>query len=405
MPSTSIDSPGKEPPVSPAGAETRLVVTNLKHPVLPPDVLLLIVEAVGESDHSIRTRNSQLCALALTCRSLRSRSQALLFKSPFLYDWHKYAPFSRALEDSPELSRLVRSITLAVRNNDEDMPLPPHIVARLTNLESADFNGDWDPFNSGTFSQAVRRSQPNAHQVTFVGFKCQNFAELVRLVWSFPHITSLLLGSFMWGGEPHQGSERDSLPAVERYPRPACHLTSLTLYLYSRLNLALPVWGECVRDLTIHGANRVDNFEGISAFRALESLCLGFYGTDLGPLIPALTSIRSPAFRRLAVEHRVPKGERRASTLAQIKGLHLDAILTPEAFPQLREVAWTVIFPRYPNTGTGTGEREPKEAELSWVNGIGRRMPGVRDSGLLRCKIVRASPARHSCSGVREVTV
>ncbi|EJF57045.1 hypothetical protein BD309DRAFT_257987 [Dichomitus squalens] len=227
-------------------ASTRL--TSTSHPsCLPADILLLIVEAIGKNEDP----QNELRACALTCRLLRSRSQARLFSSPILSDEHQYSTFSRALDGSSALSAYVQSLRLYVGTTHPDMPIPPHLVVGLKNLKAATFVGDGTvlgtpvPERTISFVKLFGVLSSTLSRLELVLFKFADFAELVRLIWSFPDITSLSLVGCSWGKSHEQNTQRDCLPEIQHYPRRAQCLTSLTVSLPLSLRFSLTSRGSC----------------------------------------------------------------------------------------------------------------------------------------------------------------
>ena len=221
--------------------------STAQSPFLPADLLLLIVDTVAESEEP----KNELCAGALTCRFLRARSQARLFSSPTLSNANQHAAFSRAIDGSPALSKHVERLRLHMNAIHPDLPIPPHVVAAFTNLKAATFVGhatvlgNRTPERTLSFVKLFGVLSASLSRLELVLFKFADFADLVRVVWSFPDITSLKLAACSWGDPHEQDSQLDFLPEIQHYPRRAHRLTSLTVSPSLRLQHSLTVLDSC----------------------------------------------------------------------------------------------------------------------------------------------------------------
>lgn len=191
-------------------------------PLLPAELLLLIVDAVSDclwnsilmesrSDPRLRLRfrSATLSACALTCRAMRKQSQSHLFYDVSLAQHIHYLRFAQAVDLSPHLASHVKRMTLVLEDSHaDDLPLPPHVIARLTNvkalmLRTSESVCDISPMFY-TMAMIFAASCSSLQDLSLSRFKFPSFASVVRLVWSFPSIRSVMLAMLTWE-EPSGG--------------------------------------------------------------------------------------------------------------------------------------------------------------------------------------------------------
>ena len=202
------------------------VEPSSRGPKIPEDILHLIVDAIAEwgSSHSKRT----LVACALASPVLRHPAQSHLYHDVTLSRRRQCALFARTIDSSPELAALVCRIRFSeISASWTDSPLPPHVVGRLTNLRRAAFRAtvrglggaeeaaQIKPTSSQTvsFVKQFAVHSPALKQLELDIFIFKTFAELVRLIWSFPGVETLALRGCSWDDRG-----RVTLPDESMYP-------------------------------------------------------------------------------------------------------------------------------------------------------------------------------------------
>lgn len=137
-------------------------------PTSPPaDILWLVVDAAAElldeldewydSDYEVflgasphRGRMCVLCACALTCKAMLGRARFHLYGSITLYERSRLSSFARTLAECDDLALMVKHLKIgpaefvSAADDELDMPFPPHVVARLSNIHSLEICGGRD---------------------------------------------------------------------------------------------------------------------------------------------------------------------------------------------------------------------------------------------------------------------
>ena len=225
---------------------------------------------------------------------LRRPAQTHLYCDVTLSRRRQCALFARTINSSPELAALVCRIRFSeISASWTDSPLPPHVVGRLTNRRRAAFRAtvrglggaeeaaQIKPTSSQTVSFVKQFAvySPALKQLELDIFIFKTFAELVRLIWSFPGVETLALRGCSWDDRG-----RVTLPDESMYPGACQNLSSVTvrrqpkLYGYDScmlplqlhflppFSLSLPVWGAGVRELDLlafTGQPCTDYYEGM----------------------------------------------------------------------------------------------------------------------------------------------
>ena len=211
--------------------------------LFPTELLLLVVDAVFESlwqdfsdpsaDPTAQSRRATLSACALTCRTMRGHSQSLLFHDVSLARHSQYAPFARAIEESEHLAPLVKRMAIRhERGNVTDLPLPPHIIARLSNvrvleLRTTKYVCNFSPIFS-TVAMLFAGSCLSLEELVLGQFTLASFRDVVRLLGSFPSIRRVTLDGLMWAFDERDGARfrtLDILPSHLKQKLPGLSLS------------------------------------------------------------------------------------------------------------------------------------------------------------------------------------
>ncbi|RPD60470.1 hypothetical protein L226DRAFT_386696 [Lentinus tigrinus ALCF2SS1-7] len=247
----------------------------------PLDIILLIIDAVGTEE----TSHATLSACALTCRAMRRHSQVLLFNTVWLSTAKQCELFAATIHEKPEYGRLVERIIMEWRidcalSRDEldDHPLPPHVVARLTSLKAAEFidaAAEYSPTTvpllfCQTFGSLATMTELMLQSIVF-----EEPGDMVQFLWSCPYVQSLNLAGCRICAD--YDPETDVLPTDERHPRLHQALTSLTVDASLPIAFALsPMWGDMIVSLSMEVgvAHSSEHLAGLAHFTRLRSLTL-----------------------------------------------------------------------------------------------------------------------------------
>ncbi|KAI0713967.1 hypothetical protein C8Q76DRAFT_796872 [Earliella scabrosa] len=242
-------------------------------PLLNEDILDLIIEEVTRNCNN-RTRQTTLYACALTCRDMVLVSLCYLYHDVVLFTRRQCACFARTISDADDVAAIVRQLTIELssvfkRDDDiRDLPLPPHVIARLSNLRRVDINGmiqrnfyDFYPSPPTILAFILQFSVcPVLEELNLALVRFESFADAIRLVWSFPTIRSLTFVVVGWNPDKVQ-----ELPDPAMYPGHCRNLTSLTLRIHQVLDLSLQAWGTKITSLHLsapRGKTCMNNLEG-----------------------------------------------------------------------------------------------------------------------------------------------
>ncbi|RDX52183.1 hypothetical protein OH76DRAFT_195980 [Lentinus brumalis] len=234
-------------------------VSAHQKPRVSADVLLLIIDAVSSQPSSHGT----LCACALTCRTARQRSQVHLFQVIKLTSPIQCQLLGRTIHARQDLGQLVEHISLycakgwkRARVRFEDHPLPPHVVAALTNLRSVKFVGgtvmpgvdEYDPPALLSFIKLFG-SLATLKELTVRNIMFPEADDIYRLSWSFPSIERLFLRR-CWTACAYRYDSFDSVPVRLFYPGYCQSLNSLEWFTECPPEFLLqPLWGTSVKHL------------------------------------------------------------------------------------------------------------------------------------------------------------
>ncbi|TBU55949.1 hypothetical protein BD310DRAFT_883497 [Dichomitus squalens] len=343
-------------------------------PRLPSDILHLILDAIAEWGGSQAKRTLLTCAQ--TSSFLLRRAQAHLYNDISLSRRRQCALFSRTIDSSPHIAVLVNRVRFSeISASWADYPLPPHVVGRLTSLRRAAFRASVRGLDSGDETAQIKSTSsttiafvklfavvsPALKHLELDIFIFKSFAELARLVWSFPGVETLALRGCSW---VDRGLV--ALPDENMYPGCCRNLSSVTLHFLPPFSLSLPVWGAGVRELDLQAFTAQpcsDYYEGLANFTSLEHLRLAFYQEDIRWIAIALRHVRSGRVLSLSFRHRA-LDQHRAKTLEQLEDLRLDEILRQPIFRNIVQVSWTVVC---------------KEIDdpAAWKKEIAARLPGL----------------------------
>ena len=191
---------------------------------LPLDVCLTIVDAVAHMESGRKLRPT-LCACARVCRAMLRTAQVHLYVYVNLFSIGTFNKFARTIHESPRLGMLVvylmADVGAAWRSTAPgDLPLPPHVVGQLRNLEDLVVIGVIGIFGQKrcspqleTFVLMFAGCCPKLRRVYLSRFVFRAYEDLVRLVWSFPELQTLQLGAVEFLDNPLPGEG----------PNPAMH--------------------------------------------------------------------------------------------------------------------------------------------------------------------------------------
>ncbi|RDX46306.1 hypothetical protein OH76DRAFT_1407019 [Lentinus brumalis] len=295
---------------------------------VPLEVLLLIIDIVGED--SSKWAYPTLRACALTCRSWRHRARIHLFRRVTLTSYRQYRRFENTVFNCPDLGRLVEELHcdlsgVRLEGLKRGDPLLFGIIDYLRTLRSLTVFGDTTVELGRKFPHFVGQFARCKMLRTFAIRECtfQDFDDLARAVWSLPEISTINLEDIYW---------HVTLGAVDwnDYPTKLPKLTRLELNHVLFLDPALEIMDTgAVEELKITSASPEDaSFHGIMRYTRLRKLELVFDGGE-HPWIEAAVSklTRSPEFEELVLccnAHGTP----REAVSEHLLALNLDSILS-----------------------------------------------------------------------------
>ncbi len=174
---------------------------------LPAEILWLIIdEAVRDEGRYWRVK--VLCACALTCKAMLPRARFHLYRIITLYYCSRNPSFARTMDECEDLPLMVQHLKIAllhfVSEDDGhfDSPFPPHVVARLSNLQSLDI-GRPDfaspmPPAALDFAKLFAAACPSLQELSLTKLDFNPFTDFVDVIWSFPHIRKVTIYDLYW---------------------------------------------------------------------------------------------------------------------------------------------------------------------------------------------------------------
>ena len=194
----------------------------------PLDVLLLILEAVGELKSELgEPERGTLHACALTCHSMVRPSQVYLYADVKIVRERQFVTFGRALLRNSKLAPMVKKLYINMDGAWSNLthipacglPLPPQAIGDMINLQELTICG-WQsldvnkrrhsPLLEGLV-ESFALSCSNLQSVRLRMFEFEEFAGLVRLISSF-NCTTVDLDGVTWTKRGHV-TNSDSDPA------------------------------------------------------------------------------------------------------------------------------------------------------------------------------------------------
>ncbi|KAI0755641.1 hypothetical protein C8Q74DRAFT_317343 [Fomes fomentarius] len=371
---------------------------------IPADILWLVLDAAVEHlDAQIfedayrftifhaRLRGERLrvpCACALTCKAMLPRARFHLYRSIALYDRSRLPSFARTMAECDDLAFMVKHLTfglaqfnVSAKDNDHfGVPFPPHVVARLSNLQSLEIGGARNPSPMPPaaldFAKMFAAACPLLLELSLTRLDFDSFADLVGVIWSFPHIQKVTI-SYLYWRRPTTGVTR--LPTT---PRCCNNLTTVVagVCISSAAHMFAGAWGANVKTLLLQPGSCMHEGE-FSSFLRLEELELQ-RSISSGAAVRVLGKIRSEHLRILQ-QH--VKDKPYAWILEDLteEGGEMDAILSQPMFRSLRRVSLTIIYRNY----------STQRNEARWVEDVTACFPGLQGRGILhvsaRCKRYR----------------
>ena len=184
--------------------------------------MLDIIIRYATSTTDAKTNTRTLLALARTSRFMLRPAQTHLYRIVILRV-EQISAFTHAIDTNPALGLLVKRFEVPYQGVPSIWPLPAHVVGRLSNLEWAEFVA---VFNHGptdtSFIRLFAAPCQSLKTLFLAFFSFPIFSDLVRLVWSFPTLESLMLQQCAWGVSP-----MDILPDPALHPGHVSKLTTL----------------------------------------------------------------------------------------------------------------------------------------------------------------------------------
>ena len=198
----------------------------------PLDVLLLILEAVGELKSEFdEPERGTLHACALTCHSMVRPSQVYLYADVKIVRERQFVTFGRALLRNSKLAPMVKKLYINMDGAWSNLthipacglPLPPQAIAGMTNLQELTICG-WQSLDVNK-----RRHSPlleglvksfalscfNLQSVRLRMFEFEEFSGLVRLISSF-NCATVDLDGVTWAKRGHvTKSDSDHAPCTK----------------------------------------------------------------------------------------------------------------------------------------------------------------------------------------------
>ncbi|KAI0692586.1 hypothetical protein C8T65DRAFT_833950 [Cerioporus squamosus] len=293
-----------------------------------------------------KAKTRTLLACSLACRALRRPAQAQLYKNIIVTpEVERTAAISRALDTNSSLGPLAKSIEIRYQAAPYIFPLPVHVVGRLSNVQQAIFaalnkHQEFDTSFIRLFAAPCQSLRMMT--LAFIGFPA--LSDLVRLLWSFPSLESLMLQHCSWEHSP-----ADALPDPSLHPGHVSKLTGLTLWLdyAARPPLSLAPFGTNLTKLDIdplHSYASAVDYKGLAALDKLAILTLRLTKGDIAVAPHALSHLRSPSLRWLGIAHRV-EDQSPETTVRQLEALDpaLADVLERPTFWDLKGLRWAVI--------------------------------------------------------------
>ncbi|TFK85410.1 hypothetical protein K466DRAFT_654268 [Polyporus arcularius HHB13444] len=290
-------------------------------------------------------------------------------------DVERTSVIARAFDTNSTLGPLVKSVELRCQAAPFIYPLSVHVVGRLSNVQKAIFAAlnKHQPFDTSFIRLFVAPCQSlKMMTLAFIGFP--NLSDLVRILWSFPSLESLMLQHCSWGDSP-----TDALPDASLHPGHTSKLTGLTLWLYhaARPPLSLAPFGTNLTKLDIdplHSFASTVDYKGLAALEKLVIFTLRLTKSDIAVAPQALSHIRSTSLRWLGIAHRVEEQSPEA-TVRQLETLNpkLADVLERPTFWDLKGLRWAVhcrVLPAY-------------VAQQKWKRAVTPFVPVMEDRKLL----------------------
>ncbi|KAI0788329.1 hypothetical protein C8Q74DRAFT_1257398 [Fomes fomentarius] len=142
-----------------------------------------------------RERLCVLCACALTCKAMLRQARFHLYGRITLIERSRVSSFARTLAVYDDLALMVKHLPFGLadfvsRSEDDDrfdMPFPPHVVARLSNLQSLEIGG-------AEFSSLVPPAALDFAKISMFAAACPSPGSIFTPLRTFltPHDTEML---------------------------------------------------------------------------------------------------------------------------------------------------------------------------------------------------------------------
>ncbi|KAI0755640.1 hypothetical protein C8Q74DRAFT_1373414 [Fomes fomentarius] len=344
---------------------------------LPAEILWLIIDAAFDGlDFVVLHWRAQIaCACALTSKAILPRARFHLYRIINLYDRSRLPSFARTMAECDDLPLMVKRLRLDfaqfVSQDDGhfDVPFPPHVVARLSNLQSLEIGRHFKytpphmPPAALGFAKLFAAACPSLQELSLIQINFNSFADFVDVLWSFPHIRKVTISNLYWPlSTPLLATDLTRLPTTR-----SNNLTTVELELrVSDMNMFAHVWGANVETLILNPGPFIDDRE-LSSFLRLEQLqVVGFANA-----MRKLGKIRSEHLHIIKVEE-IVKDEQYESLLAHLT--EIDGILSQPMFRSLHRIVLTIIY---------WGKYYKRQEEAQWVEDVTACLPGLQDRGIL----------------------
>ncbi|KAI0755633.1 hypothetical protein C8Q74DRAFT_1452279 [Fomes fomentarius] len=247
------------------------------------------------------------------------------------------------------------------------MPFPPHVVARLSNLQSLEIGRPdflWPmPPAALDFAKLFAAACPSLQELSLTHLHFNSFADFLDVLWSFPHIRKVSVSYLYW---PVSTNDVTTFPTTPR------RFNNLTTVLMrggtSNMDMFADVWGANVKTLTLRAIPFIHDGDS-SCFLCLEQLEVDSFLNA----VRALKRIRSEHLRIVEVHQTVKAGnyERLLAGLSEING-----IFSQPMFGSLRRIALTIVYRYY-----------KRQDEVRWVEDVTACFPGLQNRGILHVSV------------------